>query len=468
MIAGVPAALACPLLAALLLALLPARIARRTLAAGSVAVSLLTLLLAVLALLSPGTGPNDGPGTATWLQDRLALSLPVALAVPACLIAWALVWAWASPKGRPGPDPAGRTRMMAVQLLTAGAIAACRADLLFVMLAAFVPIGLGATLLLPGHRRPGASAWIGALLLLAGLGAAMLSAGLGLPAGWSRLQAGIGAVDPSLRLFGRLLLLLPMLLLTWLAHALGPSAPDGGPEPATGRPPLPLLVPLLAIPALACVLRLRGLPEPVPALLRLHVALSTGGGVLILLFATLLLPARSGPAGRLSTVAGIQLGAAAIGFGIGGTVAIAGGLLMLASLTLGLPTALLPGGSAAATRTRQAAVLALAGLPPFGTFAGGFMLLMRLFGDQRLLALLVLAAFAVGAVSLLPLLRAQPMAAAAPGPPTLSIRLSPLPGLVVLALLAWLGVAMPIGLSDWLLGLAEGLAGPPWPAVIAP
>ena len=451
--------IAWPLLAALLLALLPGLAARRAgprgLAAVALAASLPTPVLAAAALLSPLQGSLRGSDV-LWLQDRLALSLQLVLAVPLVPVsAWRLL---------EGVQAARSWRYWpaAAQLLTAGSLIATGTAWLFPMLIGLTLVA-ASMLLLSRRGQPGqvpVALLLGALLLAAWLGIACVAIGQGGAAGWIALQAGSTGTQPALRHCGVVLLVLPVLLLAWTASA----GLAGGRAPGADELSARALLPVLAgAPALDIVLRLRALPDIGPTLLlRPGVLLPAGGGLLGIVLACALMPAQPRQADRLMLAASLQLAAAAVGFGIGGTGGVLAGLLLLGGLALGLPAALLPVPTRLGRAAQRLAVLVLAGLPPFVPFAAGLMLLLRLCGAAPVLAVLALAGLAVGG---------RLLATARPGaegvlvvraglgadaiPAALALALP----LLSLALLGWLGLAMPPGLSAWLLATAEDMAG---------
>ena len=138
------------------------------------------------------------------------------------------------------------------------------------------------------------------------------------------------------------------------------------------------------------------------------------------------------------------------GLGVGGSSGAAAALMILLFLALSLPVALLPADGSPGAPVRRLAVLAIAGMPPFGPFLAGFVLLPAVFAAAPAPAvLLLLAAFACTALLLLSALRGVPPPAGPEG------RLAVASGVLVLALLGWLGLAMPDALSGWLLDLGE-------------
>ncbi|WP_419729987.1 hypothetical protein [Lichenicola sp.] len=451
-----PGAIVWPLLAGILLMLLADRMAVRTLVRIAVVASLVTLALAVAETLPVPGRATDG----AWLGDRLATALPVLLAMPGVV---ASVWLSSQAASGQAPDgPGWRHPLVALQLLTAGAVVAVRADPLFLMLTGLALAAAALAMLAPARQVLGRVAILGGLLLTAWLGIAMLSVGLGQPASWTALAGGGTAIPAALRLFGQLLLMLPMLLAAGLGpiSLMQPASDESGTHPATAasRALLPLLP---GLPALIVTLRLRALPEPDPTLLRLDILVLSGAGLLIMLLGVALLPACRTLADRLAGVSMLHLGAATIGFGVGGTMGVAAGLLILSFLCLGLPLAWLPAAPGPAGWIRRVAILALAGLPPFGPFAALFMLLLRLSADLPLVAVLVLAVFCAGALALL----------STPWTPVTGLPARPaslLPAAIVLLLLATCGIAMPAPASDWLLGIGESLAGATWPALPSP
>ncbi len=178
-----------------------------------------------------------------------------------------------------------------------------------------------------------------------------------------------------------------------------------------------------------------------------------GIGLLGLLLAVGLMPARRDLEHRVSLAAAVQLCGAVIGLGVGGASGIAAALMILLFLALSLPVALLPPDRSRGGPVGRLAVLAVAGMPPFGPFLAGFVLLPGVFATAPLPAVLLLAGFGCSALSLLSALRVIHPAAEPAG------RVAMLPGVLVLALLFWLGLAMPDALSGWLLDLGEAASG---------
>lgn len=454
---AIPPAIFWPPIVALVVAVLPVRFGARALVGTALAGSLVTLLLSVLQALSIVDAGSGGP----WLHDRLATALAVPLSIPGVLLTAALVAGVV-------PEPAGgwRYALVAAQLLTAGAMIATRADPLFLMLVGFVVMAAAASMLVPVRERPGHVALLAGTLLTAWLGIAMVAAGLGVPAAWTRLSAGPLVMHPAVRLFGVLLLLLPMMLLAWIGSA--SAAGTRTPDPARADPVVgPALLPVLfAMPALAMALRLHALPEPDPVLLRLEMGVQIASGLSMMLLAVCLMPGRRTLAERVVLAAMVQVGAAAVGIGVGGTGGVAASLLILSFLSVGFPLARLRPMRGAGSTVRRLAVLSLAGLPPFGPFVAAFVLLLRLFADMPVLAVSVLAALCATAIGLLSSLRragyeiqqADRSGSRASGAASLAS------GFVALALLASLGLAMPSSLSGWLLGVSETFSGAPWPA----
>ena len=453
---AIPPVIVWPLIAGLVLAMLPGRFGARGLIAVALAGSLVTLLLAVLQALSVADAGFGG----LWLHDRLAVGLALPLSIPSVFVAASLV------SGVPSAPAGGwRRQLVAAQLLTAGAMIATRADPLFLMLVGFVVMAAAASILVPDRERPGHIAVLAGTLLVAWLGIAMFTAGLGVPAGWSRLSAAPSVLHPAVRLFGLLLLLLPMMLLAWMGAASAPGRRTLDParaDPVVGPALLPVL---FALSALAVALRLHALPESDPVLLRLEMGVQVASGVSMMLLAVCLMPGRRTLAGRVALAAMVQIGAAAVGIGVGGTGGVAASLLILWFLSIGFSLALLPPASGAGSAMRRLAVLSLAGLPPFGPFVAAFVLLLRLFADMPILAVPVLAAMCATAVGLLSALRRaghrslngdRSGSHASSGAFLAS-------GFIALALLASLGLAMPSGLSEWLLGVSETFSGAPWP-----
>lgn len=453
---AIPPVIVWPLIAALVLAAMPGKGGTRVHVAVAMAASLVTLLLSVLqalALMDAGSG-------GLWLHDRLAVALALPLSIPGVLLTASLV------AGVPSaPADGWKRQLVAAQILTAGAMIATRADPLFLMLAGFVVMAAAASMLVPDRERHAHIAVLAGTLLVAWLGVALFTAGLGVPAGWTRLSAGPSALHPAVRLFGLLLLLLPMMLLAWIGSASVAGKP--APDPAgRDRIPGPALLPVLfALPALTVALRLHALREPDPVLLRLGMGVQVAAGLLMMGLAVCLMPGRRTLAGRVALAAMVQVAAAAVGIGVGGTGGVAASLLILSFLSLGFPLALLPPSSGAGSIIRRVAVLSLAGLPPFGPFVATFVLLLRSFANMPILAVSVLAAFGATAVGLLSSLRrdARSSVAIDRSGTRASRAISLASGFIVLALLASLGLAMPSTLSGWLLGVSETFGGTPWP-----
>lgn len=452
----IPPAIVWPLVAGLLLTVLPARFGTRGMARAALAVTLVTLLLSVLQVFSV----FDAGAGRLWLHDRLAVALALPLSIPGVLLTASLVAG-----ATPAPTDGWGRQLGAAQLLTAGAMIATRADPLFVMLIGFVVMAAGASVLVSDRERPGHGAMLAGLLLVTWLGIAMFTAGLGVPAGWSRLSAGPSILHPALRLFGSMLLLLPMMLLASIGSAWASGKP--GPDPARTGPSVgPALLPvLLALPALTVALRLHGLPEPDLVLLRLKIGVQVASGLAMMLLAVGLMPGRRTLPERAALAVLVQVGAAAIGIGVGGTGGVAAALLILSFLSLGSPLALLPPAYGAGAAIRRLAVLSLAGLPPFGPFVAVFVLLLRLFADMPILAVSVLAVLCGTAIGLLSSLRRAGHDVPVSGQPGTGASRSAFLalGFAGLALLASLGLAMPSALSGWLLGVSETFSGVPWP-----
>ncbi len=433
----VPASVAWPLLACPLLGLLSARGSNRVVAAGAMVAAGLTTLLAVSNLVWPAAAAVATSTAAPWLDDRLARSLGLLVTVP-----WLLVSIY-SGSVRPHRS-SGRSGWLGwqvgAQLVTGGAVLACRTDPLFLMLAGLALLLTGAGLLHDHHRRQ--AVLFAAVLLTAWLGVAALGTVLGHPPRWDALGGPVPAALQPLPM----LLVLPMLLLAWVG-AVGPDGETGLVHAATGDRVVRALLPVpVAAPVLGMLLRLRMLP-------RFDGGVLIGIGMLGLLLAVGLMPARRGLDDRLSLAAAVQLSGAVIGLGAGGTGGVAAALMILLFLALSLPVALLPAGGPLGGPVRRVAVLAVAGMPPFGAFLAGFVLLPGVFAVAPLPAVLLLAAWAYTALSLLSALRrARP--AAEP-----RRRAYGLSGVLVLALLAWLGLATPDVLSAWLLDLGEAATG---------
>lgn len=190
----------------------------------------------------------------------------------------------------------------------------------------------------------------------------------------------------------------------------------------------------LALPAVALVLRGQGLVEAGAGPPLLAVGLG-------LIAAAALAPRtdRAGPTGQAAAGSGLALFA----FGLGGPAAAAAGLLSLAASSLA------QGAAAARPQPRwlrTAGLAALAGLPPFGVFAGWVMVLTE---TARRLPLLCLPLGAGLAACAWTVLRQPPDLPAGPPDPLRSAAAG-----LQLAALAALGLGLLPGAQAWLAAAA--------------
>jgi len=383
---------------------------------------LLALLLSVLPLF--GRGVLHLPAAAPWRVDGLALCLPPLLAF-ACLLRL------------PSRDGVrGSRRLAGTLLLLGGAILSLSSDRVIVAMAG-LGFGLGGLSLISRRLETGGAV----ALAVAAAGSIVLSTGLAIDSGasWSGLAAHGTLLMPDVRLAGRDLADLALLLLCWEA-----TQPDCWSESGWRGPVL------LGVPAAALVLRLHGLDgAPDRALVV--------GALLVLALSVLLLPAERRPGARIMLATRIQLAVGLLGVQLGGPAGSTGALVLLGTLPLLLPLLSRP-------RT-MLGLLILAGLPPFGLFAADLLLLLRLLAASPLAGLLALGALAAAALGLLPALQDRDEAASqAPAEGVLLGRVVVLPRALAVLLLLASGLALPGPASDWLLAAASDAAGPARPA----
>ena len=340
-----------------------------------------------------------------------------------------------------------------------------------------------AVLLLVAALRPagGTAAWTlflagAAALALALLGTLMLALatlpvlGTGLDAvRWTQLA------DAAPHAHGPMLTLAFVFLLLGYGTLAGLVPLHGGLAAAEGQAPmLGGLGALLPGVALVTLLRARSLltanPDamsPGPALLAL--------GLLSLLLAAMALRRQHTAWRFLAVAGGEQVGVVAFAFGLGTGAATFAGMLHLTLLTL-LRAAAVQGFAGAAQLkgsadfaalggllarhralglTLAAALVALAGVPPFGLFTSGFLIVMETTRQAPLLAIplglgLAGCAWALAA-RMGGLCRQAPTPDHGPVPPPIAL----LPAWLHLAVALWLGLAMPQPMVEWLARIAE-------------
>jgi hydrogenase-4 component F len=314
-----------------------------------------------------------------------------------------------------------------------------------------------------------ALAFVGSTLLYL---AAVPALGSGLPAmTWSRLAAAASGCQPALLSLALGFLLLGYATLAGLAplHAWVVDATAEGAAPGVS-----VFSGCALNVALIVILRVRGLLAANAG------AIAPGAPIMALGLASVLLAAaslwRQRDAKRLfgqSTIG--QSGVAAFAFGLGSPVAIAAGLLHLVLHTL-TKAAIFQGlylvprregrfddlaGLLARHRglglTLAAAIVALAGLPPFGLFTTTFLILLET--ARRLPGLALPLALGVGVCGVVLLRRLVFVVAGEPAPdrgvapPVAAL----VPAWVHLALVLVLGLAMPGPLAGWLAAMAEAV-----------
>ncbi len=413
-----------PFLFALLPMALPEGVSARRLAEAAVLGAVLTTILAGWASLTPNA-VLCGAGV-FWRNDPLTRT---ATLVPA--VSWLLVSLRGLQPGETARPSSARWRRWPVsaQGMVASALAFCRADSLAVL-----PLLLGAMLLL--GRRDEANGReiplvLGAVPMMAA-GTAVLSA-TGEEPRWSLLGGSAHATSAGL-----LLLLLPVLLVC----AWGFFRPVLFGRSSISRGLLRVL--LLGVAVSVSLRCLRVEPFLAPLVFAAGLAL----GVLALL----LIPAHRSLAGRVSLTAALQAGMALAAVASGGPGGVAAALMLTGFLALLLPLVLSVPLDRSGAGLRSGATLVLIGLPPFGPFAAFMVLMLRLMGDAPIGAALLLLGAAVSALSVLQARGRDP----SPTLPGGRFGIWPVAAASVLAVLLWLGLAMPTGLSDWLLSIAGG------------
>jgi hydrogenase-4 component F len=245
------------------------------------------------------------------------------------------------------------------------------------------------------------------------------------------------------------------------------AAAAEGPAPLTG-----VLSGLLPGVALVTILRARALlaanPDalpPGPALMAL--------GLLSLLLASLALRREGDPKTFLAVACTGQVGVVAFAFGLGSGATIFAGMLHLTLLTLvraalaqGLARAEQLKGPAlggllakhrALGLTLAAGLVALAGVPPFGLFTSGFLIVLETTRKTPLLAIplglgLAACAWALAARAMA-LCRQPPMPEIGPAPPPAAL----LPAWLHFSVVLLLGLAMPAATVEWFARIAEAM-----------
>ncbi len=169
-----------------------------------------------------------------------------------------------------------------------------------------------------------------------------------------------------------------------------------------------------------------------------------------------------------------QSGVAAYAFGLGGAPAIFAGLLHMTLHTLGKAAIFQCIGHAEQLKgdqkfadigglllthlplglTLAAAILAIAGLPPFGLFASEFLVVAQTIAQAPLLALPLGLGLLVGGWALLARLQSLCLGVATPDASPAPGALALWPIWLQLALVAGLGLAMPDAITAWLRGIA--------------
>ncbi len=294
--------------------------------------------------------------------------------------------------------------------------------------------------------------------------AAQPALGEGTPAMvWTNLLAHAAAFDPGLLNLAFVFLLLGYGTKVGLApmHAWLPDAHAEGPTPISA-----VLSGLLLNVALYAVLRFKMLMAANPATLPAG-PLMAAMGLASLIFAALMLYRRR-DIKRLFAYSSIEhMGIITFAFGMGGPLANFAGLLHMVMHSLTKSAIFYSVGQIAQSRGTQAiaalrglsvsnprlawafalGVLAIAGLPPFGTFLSEFLLVTSTFARQPALALLLalglLLAFGALLLRLTQVLFGEPETTPAP------VRASSLPVWAHMALVALAGLHLPGALVAW-------------------
>ncbi len=276
--------------------------------------------------------------------------------------------------------------------------------------------------------------------------AAVPALGPGLAAmSWSALAHAAPALDGKLVSIGFLFVLVGYGTHAALVplHSWMPQA-----EAATPAPVAVLLGGAMLNVALVAILRARAVAAgnaaamaPGPPLMAL--------GLLSLLFAAFALWRQRETRRGLALVTIGQSGVAAFAFGLGGAAANFAGLLQLTLHTLAKAAAVQSDGPATPARrlTLAAALIALAGLPPFGLFSALFLIMGETARRLPWLLLPLGVGLAVGAWALAARLAALPPGAAERG--TTATYLALAPAWLALALVLLLGLAMPGAAVAW-------------------
>lgn len=387
-----------PPLAAAVLAVLPAGWGARA----NLLAAAITFGLTACLPWAPATGGG-------WLlADGLAVQLAVLTGFVGLTAAWFSL-GHAGAEMEEGRLTGARLRVYHVlfQVVSGGALLAVLSDDPGITWAALAAAAVAAAFApgLPGTpgaaqaaRRGFVPVWAGAALALFGT-VALHAAALPVLGPGGAAMTWSGLVDAAPGVPGAMLTLAGAPLIVGCAtlaalaplHGWMPGSRAAGPTPA-----LAVLSGVVPVAALAVLLRLRGVlavnPEampPGPPLLAL--------GVLSVLLAGFGLWRCRDAAGFFALCATGQRGVVCLGFGLGTPAATSGGLLHLAAHTLAGAAVLQCVGAGGVARPEDgrypahgggpapshpasrapfaAGVAALAGLPPFGVFAGGYLVL---------------------------------------------------------------------------------------------
>jgi hydrogenase-4 component F len=299
-----------------------------------------------------------------------------------------------------------------------------------------------------------------AALLIAVVTVAMKLTADAVAAAWRYLL--VGAVGLALAMFGSVFLYLAArpAPLTWTGLAQSGAWPDAGllnlafPLMVIGFGALAALAPIatgMQLAPLLVLFRLRRVAAahaealaPAPLLLVLGLAALLAGAIGVW---------REREAKRVFALAGIaQTGVTVFAIGLGSAAAVFAGIVLLTLQTLTRP-ALLPRGG---RLTLLAAVAAMAGLPPFGIFAGWFLVLNATAGTKPWLLLPLGAGLVLFAWALVARLVALfPSASRAERNGEKIFVLAPV--WLQLAAGTVLGYAMPASLATWFAAVAGAL-----------
>lgn len=270
---------------------------------------------------------------------------------------------------------------------------------------------------------------------------------------WNDLAQTTATFDPGLLRLGFVLLVLGFSTLAGIVpmHGWVPGVTAEGAAPIST-----MFIGATALAPLLIILRLRHV-------LALHAELVAPGMLLLTLgLASLLLGAfgvwHETEAKRVFAYAGIgQAGVALFSFGLGSESAIFAGVILLTLQTLTRPALFIGTHRARAARvTHAAAIGAMAGLPPFGVFAGWYLVVVATLEQRAWLALALGGGLIALAAALIAKLVAMPKTATNDARKALAVT-ALAPAWLHLAVGMLIGYAMPGSLARWFEVVAQSL-----------